>query len=65
MEEGEIVGDLTMFERDVKRRVRGKTEEIAVLESEEQRIKVLEEMFELRLTEAEKIGIRGMRSELL
>jgi len=64
-EEEEIVGDVTLFKDSVKRRVNGKSEVLATLESEEERVKALREFIEVDLDDEEVRGIGGMVSELL
>lgn len=61
----EVVGDVTMFEREMKRRVKGETEVLAVLRTEDDRVRVLKEVFGIELDDGQMMGIRGMRSELL
>ncbi|KAI9700019.1 MAG: N-terminal acetyltransferase [Candelina mexicana] len=64
MERDDIVGTLTLFVADVKRRIRGKTDHLESCETEEQRIGALEKYFGIALSEEEKDGIRGMVTEL-
>ena len=54
-----------MSGREVKRRVRGKTEILETLQTEEDRVKALEKYFDMHLREGEIQGIRGMTSELV
>jgi arylamine N-acetyltransferase len=65
LEEGEIVGDITLVGGDVKKRVRGKSEVLALCKSEEDRLKALEEFLDVKLSSAEREGIRGLPTELL
>jgi hypothetical protein len=65
LEEGEIVGDITLVGGDVKKRVRGKSEVLALCKSEEHRLKALEEFLDVKLSSAEREGIRGLPTELL
>jgi arylamine N-acetyltransferase len=65
LEDGEIVGDVTLFGSEVKRRVKGKSEVLALCKSEEERIKALDEFLGVKLTSAEIEGIRAMPTELL
>ena len=65
MEDGEIVGDVTLFGSEVKRRVRGKTEVLALCKSEEDRVKALETFLGVKLSSAEIEGVRDMPTELM
>ncbi|KGO78428.1 Arylamine N-acetyltransferase [Penicillium italicum] len=60
----EIIGQCVMSGKEVKERLRGKTEILQVLETEEDRIKALAKYFDMYLCESEIQGIRGMTSEL-
>lgn len=64
MEDGEIVGDVTLFGSEVKRRIRGKSELLCLCSSEEERVKALDELLGVKLSLAEVSGIRGMPTEL-
>lgn len=64
LEEGEIVGDVTLFGVEVKRRIKGETTLLALCESEEDRVKALDEFLGVKLSAAETEGIRGMITEL-
>jgi arylamine N-acetyltransferase len=61
----EIIGQCVMSGREVKRRVRGETEILETLHTEEDRVKALAKYFDMHLREDEKHGIRGMTSELV
>lgn len=61
----EVIGQCVMSGREVKRRVRGKTEILETLQTEEDRVKALEKYFDMHLREGEIQGIRGMTSELV
>ena len=65
MENGEIIGEVTLFEREVKRRIKGKTEVLAKLSSEDERVEALRKYLGVKLTQAEILGIRGMITEIL
>lgn len=65
LEDGEIVGDVTLFGNEVKKRVNGKSEVLALCESEEERVKALREFLGVELDDAEKQGIDGMTSKIL
>lgn len=60
-----VVGDITLFNNQVKKRIRGESELLAVLTSEEERVAALAEHLGVRLSEAEKAGIHGMITELM
>ena len=60
----EIIGQCVMSGKEVKKRLRGKTEILQVLETEEDRVKALAKYFDMHLRESEIQGIRGMTSEL-
>ena len=64
MEDGMIVGNVTLFNGEVKKRVHGKTSVVATLASEGERIEALEKYFGLTLSLAEKEGIKGMITEI-
>jgi arylamine N-acetyltransferase len=64
MEEGEVVGTLVLVGGELKRRVGGKMEVLRVCVNEEQRVEVLGEWFDIRFSDQEKAGIRGMVTEL-
>jgi arylamine N-acetyltransferase len=65
LEDGEIVGDVTLFGADVKKRIKGKSEVLAVCQSEEERVKALDEFLGVKLSLAEIQGIKGLQTELL
>ena len=65
MEGGEIVGDITLMGGELKRRVKGKSEVLASCKSEEERVRALDKFLNIKLTEAEILGIKGMQTELL
>ncbi|KAF2130409.1 arylamine N-acetyltransferase 1 [Dothidotthia symphoricarpi CBS 119687] len=64
LREGELVGSLILGDRDAKRRVGGVKEKEIRFESEDERLKALEEWFGIRFGEAEREGIRGLASEI-
>ena len=64
LEGGEVVGTLILEGGEVKKRVRGKTEHLRTCKTEEERVRALEDVFGLRLTDEERRGIRGMVTEL-
>lgn len=65
LEDGQIVGDVTLFGSEVKKRVKGKSEVLALCKSEEERVKALDEFLGVKLSSAEIEGIRDMPTELL
>lgn len=64
MEEGELVGTMGLVGAELKRRVGGKTEVLRVCEGEGERLEVLREWFNIELSDFEKVGIKGMVTEL-
>lgn len=64
-DEKEIEGQCVMSGREVKRRVRGKTEVVEKLESEEDRVRALEKWYGMHLREDEIQGIRGLSSMII
>lgn len=64
-ENEEIVGDVTLFDTDLKKRIEGKSEPLEDIKSEDDRIQALGEHLDVFLTDAEKSGIRGMTTELM
>jgi len=60
----EIVGTLVMFGNSAHKRVLGVKEELGTFEKEEERIEALKRHFDLRLSESQQAGIRGMVSAI-
>lgn len=60
----EIIGTLVMFGDKAHKRILGEKEELGTFEKEEERVKALEQHFDLRLSEAQQAGIRGMVSAI-
>ncbi len=58
------VGTLTMVADVVRRKVRGETEVLAQMKTEEERIAALKKYFEVVLGERERRAIKGLASEL-
>lgn len=55
-----VVGDVTLFERVVKRRIFGGESEVLMeIRTEEDRVEALEKYLGARLSEAEREGIKG------
>ena len=65
LEDEQIVGDITLAGNEVKKRIRGESTVLALCSSEEERLKALDEFFEVRLSSAERDGIKGMITEIL
>jgi arylamine N-acetyltransferase len=65
LEDGEIVGDVTLFGNEVKKRTKGKSELLALCASEAERVKALDEFLGVKLIPAEIAGIQGMVTEIL
>ena len=65
-EEGErrVVGKVLLVDGVVKRNDGGKTRVLFECGGEEERVRVLEELFDIRLKEEEVMGIRGRLMEL-
>ncbi|KAL8939570.1 MAG: hypothetical protein Q9211_002682 [Gyalolechia sp. 1 TL-2023] len=64
MEEGRLVGTVTMKDAEAKKRVGNEVAETRTCKSEGERLQVLREWFGIRLTEEEERGIRGTVTEL-
>lgn len=60
----EIIGQCVMSGKEVKRRLRGQTEILQTLQTEDDRVKALAKYFDMHLREGEIQGIRGLTSEL-
>lgn len=63
-DEGDMVVGVVILQNDLKRRMHGKTETQQVFESEEERLKALEDVFEIRFNQSEREGIQGMASAI-
>ncbi|KAG8625108.1 hypothetical protein KVT40_006859 [Elsinoe batatas] len=61
-EEKEVVGEIALFDRGVKKRMYGETVETREFKTEDDRIRALREMFDIELSEEEIGGIKGMVS---
>lgn len=64
MEEEEIVGAIIMTNGKVKQRIRGNNETLQECSSEVERWEALERWFGIVLGEQERLGIRGLSTEL-
>lgn len=62
--EQEVYGKRMLVDGVVKENVAGKTKVVKICESEEERVQALREWFGMELTEEEREGIRGWRTEL-
>jgi arylamine N-acetyltransferase len=61
---GELVGERILHGGVVKEGVSGQDRVLERLETEDDRVKALEKYFDIRLTEREKRGIKGLPTEL-
>ncbi|KAL8645625.1 MAG: hypothetical protein Q9210_006602 [Variospora velana] len=64
MEDGKLVGSVTMKEGEAKKRVGNGAVETKTCKSEKERLEVFKEWFGIRLTQEEERGIRGTVAEL-
>lgn len=64
-EEQAVVGKVMLVDGVVKRNMCGKTSQIKVCRTEDERIEALKEFFNITLTEEEKEGVKGRNVELL
>lgn len=60
----EIVGDTTLFERTLRKRIHGKVTFEVECKSEEDRVELLQEHFGLKLGDVERKGIIGKESQI-
>jgi arylamine N-acetyltransferase len=60
----DVIGVLILSNNILKRRIRGKSEQLATLKNEKERVSVLKEWFGIEMLEEERIGIRGMVTDL-
>jgi arylamine N-acetyltransferase len=60
----EVIGQLIMAEKELKRRVHGQTEILQVFNSEKDRVEALAKYFDMHLRNSEAQGIRGLTSEI-
>jgi arylamine N-acetyltransferase len=59
-----VVGVLVLTGNTLKRRISGKTEHLATFENESQRVRALKEWFGIEMTTDERLGIKGMVTDL-
>lgn len=65
LREGEaVVGKLMLMNGEVKQNMGGKTETVMVCRTESERVRALEEYFNITLTEEERGGVRGRNVDL-
>ncbi|KAL8719671.1 MAG: hypothetical protein Q9225_003346 [Loekoesia sp. 1 TL-2023] len=64
MEDGKLVGTVTMKDVEAKKRMGSEVVDTRTCKSEQDRLQVLREWFGIRLTEEEQRGIRGTVTEL-
>ena len=62
---GELEGTITLFENEVKQKIRGVVVKSEKFTSEAERVEGLEKWFDIRLTQEERVGIKGLPSELV
>jgi arylamine N-acetyltransferase len=64
-ESTEVIGDLTLFNNTLKRRLGAKSEVLETFTTEEARVAALEKYFQIYVPRADKAGIRYTISEIL
>lgn len=60
----EIVGDITLFERTLRKRVHGEIQLEEECKSEKERVELLQEHFGIKLRDIEREGIMGKESKI-
>ena len=60
----EVVGDITLFERTLRKRIIGVVKLEKECKSEKERVEVLEEHFGIKFRDVEREGIMGMVSQI-
>ena len=60
----EIIGDMTLFERILRKRIHGKVTLEVECKSENERLDLLQEHFGIKLRDCERKGIRGKEPEI-
>ena len=60
----EIVGDITLFERTLRKRINGDVTFEVECKSEKQRLELLQQHFGIKLTDIKRKGIEGMASQI-
>ena len=61
----EVVGDITLFQRGLRRRIHGKVEIEVECGTEKERVEALQKYLGIKLSPAEQRAIKGMASEIL
>lgn len=61
----EIVGDITLFERTLRKRIHGEVKFEVECKSEKERVQLLHEHFGIKLRDVEREGIIGVASQIL
>ncbi|KAH8696440.1 putative N-acetyltransferase family protein [Talaromyces proteolyticus] len=61
----QIIGDLTLFNDEVRRRVGGTVELLQKLELEDDRVAALDKYFQIRLSRSERAGIKRSVAQIL
>ena len=64
MEDGKLVGEIRLYENEVRRRVRGEPELLATMATEDERVQALEKYLGVKLREPEVRRIQGMVTQL-
>jgi hypothetical protein len=60
----EVVGTIILVNNTLKRRIKGKTQHLAMFSCEADRLEALKEWFGIEMTEDERLGIKGMVTDL-
>jgi arylamine N-acetyltransferase len=60
-----VVGDLTLFNNSLKRRIGGKSEVMQIFSTDEERVSALDKTFNIRIGPADRDSIRHTISEIL
>jgi arylamine N-acetyltransferase len=63
-DDGELAGVLILGNNDIRWRIHGKVERVISFDSEDDRVKALEEHFGIKLSAGERDGIQGLPSEI-
>lgn len=64
LEGEEIVGTLILEGSGLKRRIKGKMEQLGTFQTENERVEALKKWFDIELSEEERGGIKGLVSQL-
>jgi arylamine N-acetyltransferase len=60
----DVVGCVMLVNNSLKRRVMGKTEQLGTFKNENERIEALKEWFGIEMNEEDRLGIKGMVTDL-